>query len=689
MFTVPAQLGYPALFGLVGGESGGAAASRRDVADRGGRPRRHRPPHPAPRHRDRGRRRDLRRHHRVLGRPPRGAPARSVTTARSRRSSAHALERGERFFARHGAKAVFFGRFVPGVRVVAALTAGASQMPWPQFAVYNATGAIVWAAVIAGLASLVGPVPPRPDHGRRPRAGRFATMALARPRRRAAAAPRSRWLRETAAPRAGSPAGRPCADRHLPRWPGSSPGARRSPVALRAPFVELPLGIDEGGLAFIAKAWGTGHGSLYGAYWIDRPPLLLAPVQARRPRRGARHPRARRAGGAGARRRRDAARARRRGRSRGPDRRAPQRRPGELGPRSPPCSRPPSCSPPSRRRLGPAAWWRRAGAAPPLLVAAGAARRDRAPRQAVLPRRRPRRRRVPRRDAFATARPRLARPLAYLAGAPLPLSRSSPGCSVAHVQAGELFVRAVGFRIYGLHASGGVEHPAPRPPPALLRPGAASGLARVLAAPLGGLRRTRGDRVLVTTLAAWLVAGAIGVLGGGSYWPHYLIQLVVPAACCAGAGRSRGIARSRAPASSPRSPRPPSRDDRRGRVAGRPPCATASSPPGATSAPTRGRVTRSTSCTPAPTSTTTAACQSPFPYAWSLMMRAIPGAPGRLARMLASPQRPTWIVGWQPPGAGGSTPRRRSRRALHPLPVGRAACTATRIYHRISPEPLI
>jgi membrane protein DedA with SNARE-associated domain len=69
----------------------------------------------------------------------------------------HALERGERFFDRHGAKTVFLGRFVPGVRVAAAVLAGAGAMPWPRFALYNLAGAFVWAATVASLASLVGP----------------------------------------------------------------------------------------------------------------------------------------------------------------------------------------------------------------------------------------------------------------------------------------------------------------------------------------------------------------------------------------------------------------------------------------------------------------------------------------------------------------------------------------------------
>ena len=68
-----------------------------------------------------------------------------------------ALERAEQFFDRHGPKAVFLGRFVPGVRVAAAVLAGAAAMPWPRFALYNLAGAFVWASIVASLASLVGP----------------------------------------------------------------------------------------------------------------------------------------------------------------------------------------------------------------------------------------------------------------------------------------------------------------------------------------------------------------------------------------------------------------------------------------------------------------------------------------------------------------------------------------------------
>jgi 4-amino-4-deoxy-L-arabinose transferase-like glycosyltransferase len=46
-------------------------------------------------------------------------------------------------------------------------------------------------------------------------------------------------------------------------------------VALRLPFFDVPLGIDEGGDAFVARAWGATDGSMYGGSWLDRPPLLV------------------------------------------------------------------------------------------------------------------------------------------------------------------------------------------------------------------------------------------------------------------------------------------------------------------------------------------------------------------------------------------------------------------------------
>jgi membrane protein DedA with SNARE-associated domain len=61
------------------------------------------------------------------------------------------LQRGEAFFDRHGAKAVFFGRWVPGLRVWASWLAGMTRMPWRHFMVWNALGAVTW-AITVGLA---------------------------------------------------------------------------------------------------------------------------------------------------------------------------------------------------------------------------------------------------------------------------------------------------------------------------------------------------------------------------------------------------------------------------------------------------------------------------------------------------------------------------------------------------------
>lgn len=43
------------------------------------------------------------------------------------------------------------------MRVVAALMAGATRMPWRRFAVANALGALAWATTVATTAYLVGP----------------------------------------------------------------------------------------------------------------------------------------------------------------------------------------------------------------------------------------------------------------------------------------------------------------------------------------------------------------------------------------------------------------------------------------------------------------------------------------------------------------------------------------------------
>jgi membrane protein DedA with SNARE-associated domain len=69
---------------------------------------------------------------------------------------ARVLPPSERFFRRHGAKAVFFGRFVSILRVTAAWLAGISHMPWWRFLFWNAAGGIIWATTFGLVAYYAG-----------------------------------------------------------------------------------------------------------------------------------------------------------------------------------------------------------------------------------------------------------------------------------------------------------------------------------------------------------------------------------------------------------------------------------------------------------------------------------------------------------------------------------------------------
>jgi membrane protein DedA with SNARE-associated domain len=66
------------------------------------------------------------------------------------------LRVGEPFFELHGPKAVFFGRFLLGLRIWASWLAGATRMRWRSFFVWNALGGICWATGIGLLAYFLG-----------------------------------------------------------------------------------------------------------------------------------------------------------------------------------------------------------------------------------------------------------------------------------------------------------------------------------------------------------------------------------------------------------------------------------------------------------------------------------------------------------------------------------------------------
>jgi membrane protein DedA with SNARE-associated domain len=155
LLGVPASIGFPVLFGLVAAESAGAVVPGESALIVAGA---------------------------LAGRGQLSLPLVIVTAAaaavlgdnvgyvigrkglrrlldRPGRFAAHrhrAVERGEAFFRRYGPAAVFFGRWLPGLRVIVAWLAGADRLAWRRFLLWNALGGVTWAASIASAAYALG-----------------------------------------------------------------------------------------------------------------------------------------------------------------------------------------------------------------------------------------------------------------------------------------------------------------------------------------------------------------------------------------------------------------------------------------------------------------------------------------------------------------------------------------------------
>ncbi len=54
------------------------------------------------------------------------------------------LERAQAFYEKYGGKTIIIARFVPIVRTFAPIIAGAAQMPYRQFVIYNVIGGFLW-----------------------------------------------------------------------------------------------------------------------------------------------------------------------------------------------------------------------------------------------------------------------------------------------------------------------------------------------------------------------------------------------------------------------------------------------------------------------------------------------------------------------------------------------------------------
>jgi membrane protein DedA with SNARE-associated domain len=68
------------------------------------------------------------------------------------RYSQKVLPPAERFFERHGTKAVFAGRFVSFLRVTSAWLAGIAHMSWWRFIIVRSVAGILWAVLFGVLA---------------------------------------------------------------------------------------------------------------------------------------------------------------------------------------------------------------------------------------------------------------------------------------------------------------------------------------------------------------------------------------------------------------------------------------------------------------------------------------------------------------------------------------------------------
>lgn len=66
------------------------------------------------------------------------------------------FDKTEAWFAKHGTKAVFFGRMLPIFRSLVSIPAGVDRMPLPTFIALSAAGSAVWNALLIGLGYKLG-----------------------------------------------------------------------------------------------------------------------------------------------------------------------------------------------------------------------------------------------------------------------------------------------------------------------------------------------------------------------------------------------------------------------------------------------------------------------------------------------------------------------------------------------------
>jgi membrane-associated protein len=71
----------------------------------------------------------------------------------------HHLEEARKFYELHGTKTIVLARFVPFVRTFAPIVAGAAQMHYNTFMIYNLLGGLFWAVGLTLLGYFLGNIP--------------------------------------------------------------------------------------------------------------------------------------------------------------------------------------------------------------------------------------------------------------------------------------------------------------------------------------------------------------------------------------------------------------------------------------------------------------------------------------------------------------------------------------------------
>jgi 4-amino-4-deoxy-L-arabinose transferase-like glycosyltransferase len=235
------------------------------------------------------------------------------------------------------------------------------------------------------------------------------------------------------------------------------------------------------------------------------------------------------------------------------------------------------------------------------------------------------------------------RGVAYLAGLATAGAALAAWAVAVHATAHQLWYAIAGFRIDAAqaltrgHAEGRLER--------LVHPTLASGLALALVLAIAGIATLRTARGVRPALAAWLVAGVAGVTLGGSYWPHYVIQLMPVGAVGAAALLARrpaigtfGLAAVAIPALivTLNVALKDQGDSYQHNALTAGSYVHLRAEPNQTAYVLNARV-NALYYTGLP---------SPFPYHWTLMKEAIPHWNAKLHALLASKQRPTWVIDW-------------------------------------------